>query len=239
MRISQIQFGTALASVLAAPCAALAAPQTYDYLITHSRYGTIGSYDRTIDEAGGVTHAKSHLRIAVKILGLVVHRENADQSETWRGQRLVAFHSVTTSNGKPMTVSGEARDNGFVVTSPTGVATAPADVAATDPWGFNRMGRAEVVSLKSGKIEPINVTGGEADQVTLHGVRAPARHFHVSTAAQPNKWEVWLDPQGVPIKFRSLEHGDTVDFTLTTRLPAGHGPKALALVRSGQGPDVQ
>jgi len=90
---------------------ATAATQTYDYVITHSRYGKIGTYDRTIDESGGMTHALSRLRIAVKMLGMIVHRENADQSETWRGKRLVAFHSVTTSNGKPMTVSGEARAN--------------------------------------------------------------------------------------------------------------------------------
>jgi hypothetical protein len=238
--MSNIRFlaGAALAGVLAAPCAALAAPQTYDYVITHSRYGVIGTYDRSIDETGGVTHAQSHMRIAVKMLGIVVHRENAEQNETWRGSRLVAFHCVTTANGKPIKVSGEARDNGFLVTSPSGTATAPADVAASDPWGFSRLGPAEVVSLKSGKLEQINVTGGETDPVMLHGVRETARHFHVSTANQPNKWEVWLDPQGVPIKFRSLEHGDTVDFTLTSRRPTTPGPRPMALVRSGQ-PDIQ
>jgi hypothetical protein len=239
MKSFQILLGTALAGALLAPCAAFAAPQTYDYVITHSRYGKIGTYDRTIDESGGVTHAQSHLRIAVKMLGMVVHRENAEQSETWRGKRLVAFHSVTTSNGKPMTVSGEARANSFVVTSPAGTATAPADVAATDPWGFSRMGPAEVVSLKSGKIEPVNVTGGEADAVMMQGVRQPARHFHVSTSTQPNKWEVWLDPEGVPIKFRSLERGDAVDFTLTSRRPTAPGPRPVAMVSGPQGPDVQ
>jgi hypothetical protein len=229
----------ALAGAVAAPGAACSAEQVYHYAITHSRYGAIGAYDRTIDQSGGVTRAQSHLKIAVRVLGIVMHRESADQTEVWRGPRLMSFESLTTTNGKPLKVSGEARDDRFVVTSPTGVASAPADVAASDPLGFNRLGRAEVVSIKSGKIEPITVTGGEADQVMLRGAAVAVRHYKVSTAAQPGKWEVWLDPQGVPVKFRSLEHGDAVDFTLTSPPPLDGPPRALAMARAPQPSDIQ
>lgn len=205
----------ALLAASASPAGASAASQTYHYVVTHSKYGEIGAYDRVVDEANGVTHAVSHLRIAVKILGIVMHREDADQNETWRNGRLVSFQSVTTTNGSPLKVSGEARDNNFVVTTPAGDTLAPLDVAASDPLGFSRTGHAEVVSIKSGKVEPVDVTGGEVDEVMLNGVDEAARHFRVSTATQPNKWEVWLDQRGVPIKFRSIEKGDTVDFTLS------------------------
>lgn len=236
MKRLRVSVASACVAALAAPGAAMCAPQTYHYAITHSRYGAIGAYDRVVDQSDGMTRAQSHLNIAVRVLGMVMHRESADQTEVWRGQRLMSFQSLTTTNGQPLKVSGEARENGFVVTSPTGTANAPADVAATDPLGFNRLGPAKVVSIKSGKIEAINVTGGEADQITLKGVRVPVRHFHVSTAAQPDKWEVWLDPQGVPVKFRSLEHGDAVDFTLTAPPPKD---VALAMGGAPQGPDAQ
>jgi hypothetical protein len=223
----------AAAALVALPGAAMAAPQTYHYLITHSRYGRIGAYDRVVDASGGAVHAQSQMKIAVKVLGMVMHRETADQSETWRDGRLVSMHCVTTVNGKPIAVSGEARGGAFMVTSPTGTATAPLDVAATDPMGFNRLGHAQVVSLKSGKLETVDVTGGETDQVSLPDGSEAARHFRVSTANQPNKWEVWLDDQGVPIKFRSLEHGDTVDFTLTSVPPhTSAGRAALAMMRT-------
>jgi hypothetical protein len=228
----------ALATVgcVLAPAAALAAPQTYHYVVTHSRYGRIGSYDRVIDQSDGVLHAQSHLRISVKMMGMVMHTEDADQTEAWRGGKLISFQSLSTTNGKPIKCTGEARDGHFVVNAPTGMVIAPADVAASDPLGFSRMGKAEVVSIKSGKIDPINVTGGESDAVTIRGASASARHFHVSTPTQPNKWEVWLDAQGVPLKFRSLEHGDTVEFTLSS-LPGG--PRPLAMESPRQGPANQ
>jgi hypothetical protein len=235
MRLMSISLATALLLGSAAPGAAIAAEQTYDYVITHSHYGKIGTYDRVVDRSGGVMHARSQMQIAVKMLGLVVHREVADQSETWRGGRLIAFHCTTTVNGAPINVSGQAQGDKFLVISPTGTATAPIDVAASDPMGFKRLGHGQMVSIKSGKIEAIDVTGGESEQVTIDGTPQPARHFRVSTVAQPNKWEVWLDPQGVPLKFRSLEGGAQVDFTLA--LP----PKANALAMEGtsQGPVQQ
>ena len=60
----------------------------------------------------------------------------------------------------------------------------------------------------------IETTGGEAEKVMVNGVPTLTRHFHVNTVNQPNWWEIWLDARGVPVKFRSLEHGRTIDFTL-------------------------
>jgi hypothetical protein len=191
-----------------------AAPRTYSYTVTHPLYGVIGTYDRTIDDTGGSTRAESRLVITVKILGFVVHRETADQTEVWRDKRLMSFHSVTTTNGKPLSVRGEALENRFMVTSPSGTMGAPADVAASDPLSLNQMGSEVVVSMKTGKISQVEVTGGEADTVTRLGISKSARHFSVSTLTQPNKWEAWFDQQGVPIKFSSLESGGRVDFTL-------------------------
>ena len=130
----------AIVGVQLSPVAANAGTQTYRYVITHARYGPIGAYDRTIDDTGGVTRAQSRLRIVVKLLGIVVHRESADQTESWRGKRLMSFQSVTTTNGRQLSVSGAARDDRFMVTSPSGTTAAPADVAASDPWSLNRLG---------------------------------------------------------------------------------------------------
>jgi hypothetical protein len=221
-----------VAAALGSAGGANAATRTYDYAVTHSRYGAIGTYDRVFTESGGVTQANSHLRIAVKVLGLVVHREDADTTETWRGGRLTSFDSTTTVNGKPIKVTGEARGGQFVVNTPTGVETAPPDVAPTDPSGFARTGRAEVVSLKSGRLDKVDVTGGEMQSVALRGASVDARHYRVSTAAQPNKWEVWLDSNGLPVKFRSQEHGDFVDFVLTNP-PAKPSTSTLAMERTG------
>src|ERR1039458_4606977 len=111
-----------------APATAQAAPRTYSYVLTYPLYGAIGTYDRTVDDADGVTRAQSRLRVKVRILGFIVHREDAEQTEVWRGDRLISFQTVTTTNGHRLVVSGEARDNRFMVTSPAGTTAAPADV---------------------------------------------------------------------------------------------------------------
>ena len=208
-----------LAPLVLAPTAADAAIRAYVYTVHHARYGVIGAYTRTVDDGGGEIRARSHLQIQVKILGITAHREIADQSETWQGGRLIAFQSDTQVNGKDLKVSGQAHGDHFMITTPTGVVTAPVDVCASDPWSFSRAGHASVVSLRSGKLDQVDVTGGEADRILLRGGAATARHFHVSTAAQPDKWEAWLDNDGMPLKFRSFDHGDAVDFTLASHTP--------------------
>jgi hypothetical protein len=217
----------ALLATGASPVAAKAAQQTYSYAVTHPVYGAIGTYDRSSDGAEGSTRAEAHLRIVVRVLGVVVRRETADQTEVWRAHRLVSFQSLTSTNSRRSTISGEASGNRFLVTTPSGSATAPADVVASDPWSLNRLGPGTVVSTRTGKISSVEVTGGEAETVVLHGVSEPARHYHVNTAGQPNKWEVWINPRGVPVKFRSLETGGAIDFTLVSA-PQGAGDLASA-----------
>lgn len=210
------------AALLAAgvwPIPTQAAQQTYSYAITHPTYGAIGTYDRRSEEAEGATRAVAHLRIAVRILGVVVRRETADQTEIWRGKRLASFQSLTSTNGKQAEISGEARGDRFLVTSPSGTRTAPADIVASDPWSLNRLGPGTVVSTRTGKINSVEVTGGEPETLLLRGVSEPVRHYHVSTTTQPNKWEVWINQRGVPIKFRSVETGGAIDFTLVSPLP--------------------
>jgi hypothetical protein len=216
MKLNPILGCAAFLAVGVAPVAANAPPQVYRYAITHPVYGAIGTYERSSGEAEGLTRADAHVRIAVRVLGVVVRRETSDQTEVWRAHRLISFQSLTSTNGRRSTISGIAGGDGFVVTSPSGAATAPADVVASDPWSLNRMGPGTVVSTRTGKVSPVQVTGGEPETLMLHGVSEPVRHYHVNTATQPNKWEVWIDRRGVPIKFRSLETGGAIDFTLVS-----------------------
>jgi hypothetical protein len=228
MKLSPTLSCVALLAVCVSPAAAKPPPQVYSYAVTHPIYGAIGTYDRSSDEAEGLTRAVAHLRIAVRVLGVVVRRETADQTEVWRAHRLISFQSLTSTNGRRSTISGAAGGAGFVVTTPSGTETAPADVVASDPWSLDRRGPGAVVSTRTGKVSAVEVTGGDPETLLLHGASVSARHYHVNTAAQPNKWEVWIDPRGVPIKFRSLETGGAIDFTLVSAPGAGDVARALA-----------
>ncbi len=197
-------------------------PATYRYAISSPQFGAIGTYVRTIDGADGVDHAHSELHISVRVLGIPVYREEADENESWRSGRLVSFESRSTKNAKTMLVHGELRDGRLVVTTPGGTTIAPVGTLPADPWSSRRLGPATVVTIKTGEIVKIDTTGGEAEKLVVNGVATLTRHFHVNTVVQPNWWEIWLDPRGVPVKFRSLEHGRTIEFTLTSATEASN-----------------
>lgn len=91
------------------------APDVYSYAISYPLYGAIGTHDRTLESIGGATCAHSRIQVVVRILGVVVHRETADQFEVWRGQRLESFQSLTTTNGRPVMVSGVTDGDRFLV----------------------------------------------------------------------------------------------------------------------------
>src|SRR5690349_8144274 len=87
-----------LAAALAAPVrAADESPRVLPYKATHSKYGEIGTYVNTVTLKDGVTTVQTQVRLRVRVLGIVAHREEADRTETWKDGRLVAFHGVTTT----------------------------------------------------------------------------------------------------------------------------------------------
>jgi len=189
--------------------------RVYSYSVVHPFYGTIGTYTQDIARSGGTTRIESHVRVAVKILGIVVHREEGDHVEIFHGDRLVTLQSVTTTNGTRIDVQGEAHGDHFVVTSPSGTVEAPADVAPSDPWVLKQIGSGIVVSIKTGRIIPTRVTGGEAATISLQGVMVATHHFMAQGERQQ---EIWLNDQDVPVMFRSVESGTPIDFVLTSSL---------------------
>lgn len=220
------------AAMLAAPISSGAMrsePMTLRYEITSRGLGSIGTYVRTIDQENGLDRAQSQLRIQVRMMGIPVFRERADQIEEWRDGRLVEFRSVSTANAKPLLVHAELRDGRLLVTTPEGAKLAPAGAIPADPWFARQLGPATVVTIKTGRIMTVDTTGGEPDLITVDGVPTLTHHFHVNTQGQANWWEIWVDARGVPVKFRSQENGRQVDFNLTATTRAlASNPTAVA-----------
>ena len=172
----------AFLGALSLPAAASAEARTDTYTVEHPRYGNIGIYVHTADDADGVTRIASQLRIVIRKLGIVVYRKDVDQDEVFSDKRLVSFHNTTNTNGHRIDVRGESRENKFVVTSPSGTMVAPGDVAPFDLWSLKQADRC---GDQAGKPDTIRVTGGETVKVSLHAASAPARHFHVGTGTRP------------------------------------------------------
>jgi hypothetical protein len=203
---------------------AFAGQQTYTYVVEHPTYGKIGTYSDTVIQDKDAMRIDTHLRVAVRVLGIVMHREEADRTEIWKGDRLVSFHGVTTTNGKTLVVDGAARGNEFVINSPFGTSVAPADVSPSTPWAL-RLKRPQVtmMSTKTGKLEEARLVASDQSVESVFGTPMAVRHFQIAT---DKRQDVWLSPHDIPLRFRTEAGGTPIDFTLTPDTLAALAPNA-------------
>jgi Family of unknown function (DUF6134) len=196
---------------LATIVTANAASETLQYRVHHATYGDIGSYTNLIDRRGEMTSVHSELHLAVKLLGVVVWRQEAFRTEEWRQNRLVSFEGVTVTNGKRLEVHGEARGDHFVISAPRGTIEAPATVHPSNPWSAMVLQPGAMMSTSTGEVSTVGVIGGEVQTVDLDGTKRQLRQFDI---IGDKHRVVWLDDDRVPVAFRTEERGAVVDFIL-------------------------
>ena len=190
---------------------ACAAQQVYKYRIEHPTYGAIGTYTNIVEQTGDSTAVVSSLHVAVKMFGIVVFREDAQRTELWQSDRLTSFEGVTTTNGKRIQIHGEAHDDSFIITSPSGISVAPANVHPSNPWTLKIFNTNVMMSTKSGKLFDVHLVGNVEKSVAFDGIVEKLHQYDVDGEQRQN---VWLNDSGVTIAFRILESGVPVDFVL-------------------------
>ena len=198
-----------------APVSAKAGRQIYEYRVQHPTFGDIGTYTNTIDRLGNRTEVTTELHVAVKMLGMVVYRQEAERTERWQGGRMIAFHSVTTTNGNTLKVDGEAQGGNFVITTPTGVFTAPANVHPTNPWSPQVFDSNIMMSTKTGEFWQASVSDSGQDDVTVDGQTLKLHRYDIYGRKHD---VVWLDGNGVTVAFEAGQDDKPVDFQLTRSL---------------------
>lgn len=195
----------------AAATPASAAVDTYEYRVEHPTYGDIGTYVNVVRKTGDETEVSTDLRVAVKILGIVVYREEAHRSEHWRNDKLLSFESVTVSNGNKIEVHGEAQGTGFVINAPSGTITAPGNVHPSNPWSAMVLNTNFMMSTKTGMLVSVRVSGGDLQSVAFDG---QSMQLHQYDIVSDKHQIVWLDDRGLPVAFRTEQNGSLVDFVL-------------------------
>lgn len=207
--------GTALMAVPAD-----AAREVYTYRVIHPSYGEIGTYTNTVDRSGQDATIQTELKIAVRKIGIVVYRQEARRAEHWRNDKLVSFEGVTVTNGDKLEVRGEARGNGFAITTPSGTVMAPGNVHPSNPWSAMVLKTDYMMSTKTGRLTHVRVSGGEEERVALAG---STMRLHQYEIVGDKRQFVWLDSSGKPVAFRTEEDGAQVDFVLAPPQEAATG----------------
>jgi len=183
------------------------------YTVQHSKYGKIGTYTNTIEHQGDITNVTTTAKLTVLVLGVNMYRQDISRHETWRGNRIIDFHGVTTENGKTIELSGKAEGNHFAMMTPNGRTTAPADVRVANPWSRQAVDGNAMLTLDRGRLETVTVASKA--QATLNIGHRPVRteRIQVLRNGGASRYEVWLDEKGTPVQF-SIVGEDTVTFKL-------------------------
>lgn len=204
--------------VIALACTALlgagpafAGEQVLEYRIQHPTYGDIGTYTNIIDRNGGDVRVQTNLRIAVKVLGITMFRQEAQRVERWHDNRFVGFDGLTVTNGDKLEVHGEARGGNFAIKTDKGTVLAPGNIHPSNPWSPMVLSGQLVMSTRNGEVLPARVTGGQQETVAFNGYAQRLHQYEVDT---DKRQFVWFDDRGVPVAFRTEERGTPVDFVL-------------------------
>jgi uncharacterized protein DUF6134 len=187
------------------------ASETLAYRVHHASYGNIGTYTNVIERRGDNTTVRSELHLTVKLLGVVVWRQEAFRSEVWGQNRLISFDGVTVTNGKRIEVHGAARGDRFVIAAPGGTVEAPASVHPSNPWSAMVLAPGAMMSTSTGEVTTVGIIGGEMQAVEIGGKTLHLRQFDI--IGEKHR-VVWFDANRVPVAFRTEERGAVVDFIL-------------------------
>ena len=191
-----------------------AAKHQLTYKVLHSTYGNIGTYTNTIEKNGEGTKVTTEARLRVAILGVTLYRQDIDRVETWKDNRLVGFHGITTVNGEAVKLDGQADGDHFELMTPDGKLDAPADVRIANPWSRQAVEGERMLTPDRGRLEKISVAGMDNPTLRIGGHSIRTEHFQVLRGGGPRRYEIWLDEKGTPVQFSVVSPNDTITFTL-------------------------
>jgi hypothetical protein len=181
------------------------------YSVKHSVFGDIGSYTNVIEQSGAIITIKTTAHFLVTAMGVGLHREDAQRTEQWQGDRLMAFHGITKKNGDTTEIQGKAEGTNFVIQSPLGTITAPGSIKPANPWSSRSLDSTTMMRVDNGKVEQVKISGGNETNVTIDGASITAKQFEIRGSTH---YKIWIDQHDIPVMFVVDDDSGQVTFTL-------------------------
>jgi len=199
---------------VAAGAPASASEQRFTYRVDMPPYGTIGTYRNVVQNDGKETTITTEGQIKVSLIGVVLYRLDISRVEHQVADRLVYFQGLTSENGNSVRVEGRAVGEYFIITSPSGIVTAPRTIRTSDPWSLGAPGTDMVFMPDTGTVTRVHRGGGEQTSITIDGTSMRVRRYQINTADGREQYEVWMDDQRTPVMFNIVDRDGTTTFTL-------------------------
>ncbi|MBK8175274.1 MAG: hypothetical protein IPK66_08495 [Rhodospirillales bacterium] len=140
----------------------------------------IGTHDVDFSTGAAGLSVRTHINIAVTLLGVNVFEFRHDGTEVWKNDRLVSFDSKTHDDDSDFFVIGRATSNGFAITNKKGNLMAPADIMVGSFWRPAIAQQTQLIDPQRGRIKEQQRLGEDTIEVLVRGETIKATRYRVS-----------------------------------------------------------
>ena len=123
---------------------------------------------------------ETRIDVVVSVLAVVVFRYRHLGIETYVGDQLVRFESETDDDGARFRVLGDARPDGFAISTAKGMVMAPSDILVGSYWTPRVIERRLLIDPKRGRVKAQVVAGRERITVPVQTTTREATRYRVS-----------------------------------------------------------
>jgi hypothetical protein len=178
--------------ITAVAARATEAPLVYSIL----RNGVeLGVHEVQFQRDGENLAVTMHGQAVYRIGTLVFYKFETRRSETWTGDKLVAFQVWTDDDGKVSDVVGVREGDEFRVTGPNGVSMVPGDAVPESFWNVAAVKAHRIIDNKTGRTIPVTVTGGSVETIEACGGEIKATRYRVDKVPK-DPHDLWYDEKG-------------------------------------------
>ncbi|MGC9452134.1 MAG: DUF6134 family protein [Oceanipulchritudo sp.] len=151
----------------------------------------IGTHDFLLDANGQEVVLRTEAAFDVKFLFFTAYTYRHRNVEKWDEKGLVSIDAYTDANGQIHDISGERRDEHFVLYSRMEEEKLPRTLMTFAYWNPDILREERLLNSQSGEYEPVRVVERGVSGIEYNGQRIDARRFDL--VLEETTISIWYD----------------------------------------------
>ena len=213
-RRSLLAAAAGLGAGVALPQLALALPGSPDRLdFSVWRKGSqIGEHRLTFRREDDLLIVDVDINLQVKLGFVTLFRYTHHNTETWRGNRLLALDSETYDDGSDFRLSVRQGSGGLDVDGWAGQFQVPADTLSSSYWNPETIYHSKILDTQRGYLMDVNTEWLGTETISGAGGSIAANRYRVTGDLD---MDIWYSDAGQWVKLDFAARGSTISYQLT------------------------
>ena len=149
----------------------------------------IGTHDYVLRRNDSQLQVRSEASFEYRLLFVKLYEYQHENTETWSGNCLTAIESQTDANGEPFRVSGELRDDRFVLSGSEGTSELSGCNWSFAYWNSSFLSQDQLINAQNGEVLEVEVSEPELEEIEVRGNRLTAKRYRLTAGEM--KIELW------------------------------------------------